>query len=351
MMEICVSMSLYLLYIIFYTWLLNKFIGCRVVCFLISLILALPASNMQNVMFIFEIYFLVVYLFLYVISHQLSFLAVSRKLISVIVVLSMFISGLAVVYGQENMMNIKRTVYDVYSDKSLSKDYSLIMISDLHYPTTMNNLQLKQFIKRLSNEAADMIVLGGDIIDEHTTKKEIIELFEYFGSLSTQSKLYYVFGNHDTGRYAYHHEITFDWLKTVIEKHHIKVLVDESVNFNHEIVITGRLDMSFAQRKPHEQVLVSKDDSHYHIVLDHQPQELLQNALAGVDLHLSGHTHAGQIFPLYIFYEWLQINELNYGKRLYQQMTAINSSGAGGWGFSVRTENHSEYVRVNIHKK
>lgn len=351
MLEICVSMSLYLLYIIFYTWLLNKFIGCRIVCFLISLILALPASNMQNGMFIFEIYFLGVYLFLYISSHQLSFLAVSRKLISIIVVLSMLVSGLAVVYGQENMMNIKRTVYDVYSDKSLSKDYSLIMISDLHYPTTMNTLQLKKFIKRLNNEAADMIVLCGDIVDEHTNKKEIIELFENFESLSTQSKLYYVFGNHDTGSYACHHEITFDWLKTVIEKHHIKVLVDESVNFNHEIVITGRLDISFAQRKPHEQVLVSKDDSRYHIVLDHRPEELSENALYDVDLHLSGHTHAGQIFPLYIFYEWLHVNELNYGKKLYQQMAAINSSGAGGWGFPVRTEQHSEYVRVNIHKK
>ena len=249
------------------------------------------------------------------------------------------------------MQNIQQTVYDVYSDKALSKDYSLVMISDLHYPATMNASKLKQLVKRISNENADMIVLCGDIIDEHTTSKQIKEVFRILGSLSKQSQIFYVFGNHDTGNYGCHPEISFDWLKTVIEKQHITVLADENIILNQEIILTGRLDSSFAQRKSLKQVLLSKDDSRYHIVIDHRPQELSENALHDVDLHLSGHTHAGQIFPLYFFYEWLHVNELNYGKKLFQQMTAINSSGAGGWGFPVRTEHHSEYVLVRIHKK
>ncbi len=318
---------------------------------MVSLVFALPVSTMQSVLFIFEIFFAGIYLLFYLISHRLSFFVVSKKLMSVMIVLSLLISSLAVIYGENNMKNIQQTVYDVYSDKALSKDYSLVMISDLHYPATMNASKLKQLVKRISNENADMIVLCGDIIDEHTTSKQIKEVFRILGSLSKQSQIFYVFGNHDTGNYGCHPDISIDWLKTFIEKQHITVLADESICFHQEIMLTGRLDVSFAQRKPLEQVLLSEDNNHYQIVLDHRPEELSENALYDVDLHLSGHTHAGQIFPLYFFYEWLHVNELNYGKKLYQQMTAINSSGAGGWGFPVRTEHHSEYVLVRIHKK
>ena len=86
------------------------------------------------------------------------------------------------------------------------------------------------------------------------------------------------------------------------------------------------------------------------MVFDHQPRELDRLAEYGVDLHLSGHVHAGQIFPLYYLYEFLGINELNYGLEKREQMTAINTSGAAGWGFPVRTQKNSEYVVVNIKK-
>ena len=64
---------------------------------------------------------------------------------------------------------------------------------------------------------------------------------------------------------------------------------------------------------------------------------------------LLGHTHAGQIFPLYYVYELLNINEMNYGLKQVDQMSAINTSGVSGWGFPIRTEHHSEFVIVNIH--
>jgi hypothetical protein len=34
------------------------------------------------------------------------------------------------------------------------------------------------------------------------------------------------------------------------------------------------------------------------ILMDHQPYELEEARIAGVDLQLSGHTHRGQIFPI-----------------------------------------------------
>lgn len=86
----------------------------------------------------------------------------------------------------------------------------------------------------------------------------------------------------------------------------------------------------------------------YNIVIDHQPKGLNECANNGVYLYLSGHTHAGQIFPLYYVYEILNINELKYGMKSIKQMRAVNTSGVSGWGFSIRTVHHSEYVIMNI---
>ena len=62
-------------------------------------------------------------------------------------------------------------------------------------------------------------------------------------------------------------------------------------------------------------------------ILDHQPKDLKTSAKSNIDLHLSGHTHAGQIFPAYYIFELFNINELNYGKEKIDNMIAINSSG------------------------
>ena len=47
-----------------------------------------------------------------------------------------------------------------------------------------------------------------------------------------------------------------------------------------------------------EELTAGLDGKIYSIVLDHQPYEYEEQALAGVDLVLSGHTHGGQMFPI-----------------------------------------------------
>ncbi len=82
------------------------------------------------------------------------------------------------------------------------------------------------------------------------------------------------------------------------------------------------------------------------LTLDHQPLETAENAAAGVDLMLSGHTHAGQLFPVGYLTEWT--GGMNYG--LYQtgNFQSIVSSGFAGWGYGIRTQGHCEYVIVDI---
>lgn len=62
-----------------------------------------------------------------------------------------------------------------------------------------------------------------------------------------------------------------------------------------------------------------------------------------MNLHLSGHTHAGQIFPLNFMMQYGYYKNGNYH--------SIVSSGYGAWGFPFRTAGRSEMVLIQIKKE
>lgn len=82
--------------------------------------------------------------------------------------------------------------------------------------------------------------------------------------------------------------------------------------------------------------------------MDHQPVEAEEDNAQGIDLALSGHTHAGQIWPVGHLSELGGV--LNYGEYQEGDCKVIVSSGFTGWGYSVRTEGHCEYVVVNVNR-
>ena len=88
---------------------------------------------------------------------------------------------------------------------------------------------------------------------------------------------------------------------------------DDIYTFNNELAIIGRSDASFSMNTSRANIdyllsKISKDS--YAIVLDHQPTEYELNASSGTDLLLSGHTHAGQFWPLNIVLELVPFNSI-----------------------------------------
>ena len=65
---------------------------------------------------------------------------------------------------------------------------------------------------------------------------------------------------------------------------------------------------------------------------------------------LSGHTHAGQIWPVGLITSLFDKGTINYGQRQVGNLDVIVSSGMAGWGYPVRTGKHCEYVVVHIRK-
>ena len=82
-------------------------------------------------------------------------------------------------------------------------------------------------------------------------------------------------------------------------------------------------------------------------MVDHQPRDAVWNASQGADLQLFGHTHAGQVWPLGLLLTHLG-QPMNYGWFSFGDKGAVVSSGFAGWGFPFRTQEHSEYVVIQI---
>lgn len=315
---------------------------------IIATILSLPALKLNSILFIFEVHFMIISIFIELIYKKITQTERRRHKGFCLCIALPFILSLGLMYfGFDNMNQILKTEYDIDTNKSLSKNYKIAMMADLHYPTSTNQNDLESLVERINDEQPDLIMLCGDIIDENTTPEERSEAFVTLGELSKASQVFYVYGNHDTGQFSYTNRISNQQLDSLIENNGIHVLNDEKIILNDEITIIGRKDYSLHERKAIK--AYHPNNNTYNIVIDHQPKNLEECATQNIDLHLSGHTHAGQIFPLYYICELLNINELNYGRKDINQMSAINTSGVSGWGFPIRTEHHSEFVIVNIH--
>ena len=70
----------------------------------------------------------------------------------------------------------------------------------------------------------------------------------------------------------------------------------------------------------------------------------------GIDLQLSGHTHAGQIFP-FGYLTRLIYKDFDYGLRQLDRFSIYTTSGVGTWGPPMRTGNSPEIVAIKITAK
>jgi predicted MPP superfamily phosphohydrolase len=63
-------------------------------------------------------------------------------------------------------------------------------------------------------------------------------------------------------------------------------------------------------------------------------------------MQVSGHTHAGQLFPLRLLYAL--IGGTVYGEYKTSASTLIVSAGAGGWRDPLRTDAHCNFEVITL---
>ena len=242
-------------------------------------------------------------------------------------------------YGNLHYYNKVRVPLELTS-KKLSKDYRVVMLSDLHLGYHNTRKELARWVDLINAEHPDFILIAGDLIDGSIRPLKEERMAEEFHRL--QAPVYACLGNHE-------HFGGDANARQFYQDAGIRLLIDEAAVIDSAIVVIGRDDrMNFRHRKPLDSLMAaaSVNSKPFTIVLDHQPYDLDRTEKAGVDFQLSGHTHRGQVWPI----SWITdaIYECSWGPYQRGNTHYYVSSGLGLWGGKFRIGTQSEYIVATI---
>lgn len=260
--------------------------------------------------------------------------------------LSLALGCLFFAYGTVNMQ-IVTPEYHTYSSDKLQEEHRVVFVSDLHVGGSQSFETTQKTIEQIGGEDPDLIILGGDITDDYTSKAEMEETYRLFGALGVP--VYYIDGNHEVVQHEKYLPdglpYTRQELENALEENGITVLKDAYVELKPDLMLLGREDAASAERQSAE-ALTNPAPERCLLVADHQPQSIGEHLKLGADLQLSGHTHAGQFFPLKWIYSFFidACGEYDYG----DGTVLIVSAGASGWRVPFRTDAHCRYEVVTL---
>lgn len=220
----------------------------------------------------------------------------------------------------------------------------IVFASDIHLGTLIGPRRTNSIVQLLNDQNPDIILLGGDIVDEDLGPVIRNNLGDSLKKLKAPLGVIGITGNHEFIGGA---EAAVKYL----EDHGVTMIRDSVIKIDEKFYIIGREDRdkrNFAGEKRKEIMELSQGLDHTLpiIMLDHQPFELDKKQKLGIDLTMSGHTHHGQMWPLN--YITKAIFEVSWGYKKKGNMHTYVSSGVGGWGPPVRIGNRPEIVVVNL---
>ncbi|MEK5230534.1 metallophosphoesterase [Lysinibacillus sp. FSL K6-0232] len=229
---------------------------------------------------------------------------------------------------------------EVAVDKKDSELTSLrvVVASDFHLGVLSHKRHLQRFVD-LTNEAnPDIILLAGDIVDDDPKWFVQEGMADVIKQLKSTYGTYGILGNHE-----YYGKKIPEFIKEM-ENANVKILLDETIRIADAFILTGQEDKTNTDRKPLDDLQPSANLPW--LVMNHTPDDLVTPAKLGVDFHVSGHTHKGQLWPNQ--YITARVFELDYGYKLKEQMHTLVSSGYGFWGPPMRIGSRSELWVVDI---
>ena len=235
--------------------------------------------------------------------------------------------GLTVVYlgcGWFFAHHVFETHYTFYTDKDLGADRL-----------------------RIAAAKPDLAAVVGDFVDDDTSREDMLRACEALGELDAVCPVFYVYGNHDRGYYRYRN-FTGQELRDALTANGVEILEDEAVPLNACVTLIGRRDRS-AERLSAQELTAGVGG--YTVILDHQPNDYENEAAAGADLVISGHTHGGHIFPAGLIGILSGANDRTYGTERRSGTTFVVTSGISGWAIPFKTGAISEYVVIDVEQE
>jgi len=234
------------------------------------------------------------------------------------------------------ILNIKKTI-----STTPKKTLRIALLSDMHFDALFQKSKLEKIVDSLRVLQPDAIFFAGDLADIPMEKLQARGYDSLFRQIIAPLGFYVATGNHESfinpsGR-------TIEWLQSF---DNVTLLLD-STACNDFFCVTGRLDHQYAKRHSNGRTplmqLMPETHSIPWFLIDHQPKGLDAgdtNLTRKPDFAFSGHTHAGQFFPMTVLIKIIW--QLSYGLGEIDGIPWYVTSGIGQWGPPVRIGSKTE---------
>lgn len=262
-------------------------------------------------------------------------------------IISISLTAVILAYGFFNAYSLKVTQIEI-PVKGLTKEIRAVHISDIHLGNFRGSNYLTLIADKIEELQPDVIFNTGDMFDSRAHFNDSTNILTPF--LRLKAPQYFVYGNHDV-------YVGVDEVIKRMKEVNVIVLQNEIKNFG-ELQIVGlnnmlkdknTYDVHATPGAENIESIMTKlpiDENRPTIILHHRPDGVEYMETKKADLLLSGHTHAGQIFPIN-FIAGLMF-KYNRGFYQFKDLSIYVSEGAGTLFAPVRIGTKSEITLLKL---
>jgi uncharacterized protein len=222
----------------------------------------------------------------------------------------------------------------------------IVTFSDGHLSATYGGRRFERLVELVNEQRPDVVAIVGDLVDGDVS--ELRDEVAPLADLVSEQGVFFVTGNHE-----YFVE-TRQWMRH-LPTLGVDVLRNERVAIRRgsaSFDLAGIDDRTAATSgvpghgADLDAALDGRDEANPVVLLAHQPVQVEQARAAGVDLQLSGHTHAGQLWP---FDYVIRLDQPAVeGLSRHGDTQLYVTAGAGYWGPPMRIGARPEVTVVEL---
>ena len=259
----------------------------------------------------------------------------------VAVLVSTVVGIVIVFFGHRNAKRVQITTYrlPLLID---AEHLRIAYLSDLHLGAFVGEDHVAAVVGKVNSVLPDLVIIAGDLIDDDPSfLKDATGQYrvaQIISSIKSKYGVIMTLGNHDPNR-------DNGVFCSILCCCGIRLLCDEYIEFP-EIVVAGRSDAVHKCRKPLKEILTDIPKTKPVLVVDHDPKHIVEAEEHGVDIVLSGHTHAGQFFPATIAAQLAVGKHQLYGYHKFGKTHSVITSGVGYFNMPIRICTHNEVVKI-----
>jgi hypothetical protein len=247
-----------------------------------------------------------------------------------------------------------------YDFPQITEPIKIIWLADLQIGNHKKTDWLEKIIKKIDEQNPDLIILGGDIIDNEGGNNDEIKYLDALKNLSEKYPIYYIMGNHEYG-------IGGSDQQQQKNADMSKEIQDEMASLNILLLANNLVCPLIKQQKicfygiddiwktkPTFSALDNWDEQLPLIFLTHNPDGILSypEDKKQPSLTLAGHTHGGQVWLPFIGplgNASIKLGEVYYrGQQNYHGTPIYISVGAGESGGTIRFLARPELTVVEV---